>query len=277
MSHKNTRKNTSKNRQKLLNHLSILVDGQTPKDFEIDDNGDGKYIPSFYIVNSPSAASVVINLAKGQTIFDNRGGLNYCDSSVKVESKTGGVFQGLARAFFTSESMFMTYYSGTSDKRKSVISFASELPGDMLGVRIKPGNKFTMGTRNFVAATENLKLNVKTRFRNIFGGGNIAINEIINDSDSDGMVWLSAFGGIEHLHIPSDTSIKVDHGLFVVANSDYNYTITTIGGLKSFVFGGEGFAMHFVGPCDIYIQSRNINHFLQFINQNIMKNKKLMF
>jgi len=155
-----------------------------------------------------------------------------------------------------------------------VVSFASELPGDMLGVRIKPGEKFTMGTRNFVAATENLKLNIKSRFRNIFGGGNIAINEIINQSDSDGMVWLSAFGGIEHLHIPSNTSIKVDHGLFVVAKSEYNYTLTTIGGLKSFVFGGEGFAMQFDGPCDIYIQSRNINHFLYFINQNIMKNKK---
>ena len=109
----------------------------------------------------------------------------------------------------------------------------------------------------------------RSRFRNIFGGGNIFINEVVNESDSDGMVWLAAFGGIEHLHIPAGTSIKVDHGLFVVARSEFNYTVSSIGGLKSFIFGGEGFAMHFHGPCDIYIQSRNVNHFLHFINMNM--------
>jgi uncharacterized protein (TIGR00266 family) len=267
-----TKRQTRKSKhqkQHLEGRHSIIADGRIPSQFELDDNGDGKHIPSFYIVNSPSAASVVINLAKGQTIFDNKGALNYCDSSVQVETKTGGFWQGVARAFFTSESMFLTYYTGTLDERKTVVSFASSLPGDMLGVRIKPGERFTMSTYNFVAATNNLKLNVKTRFRNFFGGGDIFINEIINESDSDGMVWLAAFGGIEHLHIPSNTSIKVDHGLFVVAKSEFNYQVTGIGGLKSFIFGGEGFAMHFHGPCDIYIQSRNINHFLHFINMNM--------
>ena len=201
------------NKQHLEGRHSIVADGRIPSQFELDDNGDGKYIPSFYIVNSPSAASVIINLAHGQTIFDNKGALNYCDSSVKVETKTGGFWQGVARALLTSESMFMTYYSGTLKERKTVVSFASPLPGDMLGVRIKPGEKFTMNSHNFVAATNNLKLSVKTRFRNIFGGGNIFINEVVNESDSDGMVWLAAFGGIEHLHIPAGTSIKVDHGL----------------------------------------------------------------
>ena len=265
-----TRKASHKRiKQNLLGHHSITVDGKIPSQFESDDNGDGKYIPSFYIVNSPSAASVVINLDKGQTVFDNKGAVNYCDSNLKVETKTGGVWQGIARALFTSESMFLTYYTGTLDERKSVISFASQLPGDIIGVRIRPNEKFTMSSYNFVAATNNLKLNVKSRFRNIFGGGNIFINEVINQSNSDGIVWLAAFGGIEHLHIPADSSLKVDHGLFVVARSEFNYDITTIGGLKSFVFGGEGFAMHFDGPCDIYVQSRNINHFLHFINMNI--------
>jgi uncharacterized protein (TIGR00266 family) len=251
-----------------VKHHSIVTDGKLPAQFETDDAGDNKFIPSFYIINSPSAASVIMNLAQDQAIYDNKGALNYCDSTVKVETKTGGILQGIARALVTTESMFMTYYTGTQSDRKTVISFASPLPGDIIGVR-KPGEMFTMSSYNFVAATVNIKLNVKTRFRNIFGGGPIFINEAVNSSNMDGMVWLAAYGGIEHLHIPSGTSLKVDHGLFVVARSEFNYNITTIGGLKSFVFSGEGFAMHFHGPCDIYIQSRNINHFLHFLNSNM--------
>lgn len=178
----------------------------------------------------------------------------------------------------------MTYYTGTQSERKTVISFASHLPGDMIAVRIKPGEKFTLSSMSFIAATENIELNTKTRFRNIFGGDNIFISEasVKKDINSDGMVWLAAFGGIEHLTIPAGISMKIDHGLFVVAKSEYNYEITTIGGLKSFIFGGEGFAMHFYGPSDIYVQSRNINHYMHFLSSRIAtghgtkhENKKL--
>ena len=262
---------SAKHSKKRLKHQrhSIVADGRIPTEFEEMDNGDGKYIPSFYIANSPSAASVVINLDNGQTVYDNKGALNYCDSTIKVETKTGGILQGIARAILTTESMFMTYYTGTKSNGKTLLSFASPLPGDIVGVRILPGESYTMNNNNFVAATTNIKLKVKSRFRNIFGGGNIFINEAKNDTDSDGMVWVAAFGAIEHLHIPESVGIKIDHGLFVIANSNYNYSLSSIGGLKSFIFGGEGFTMHFVGPCDVYIQSRNINHFLHFINMNI--------
>jgi uncharacterized protein (TIGR00266 family) len=265
------RKRSTKRKQHLEGRHSIIADGRVPSQFELNDNGDGKYIPSFYIVNSPAAASVVINLDKGQTVFDNKGGVNYCDSSVKVETKTGGVLQGILRGLLTSESMFLTYYTGALEERKTVISFASYLPGDMLGIKIKPGERFTTSSHSFVAATNNLKLKVKTRLRNLFGGGGVFINEVYNESDGDGMLWISAYGGIEHLHIPTGTSIKVDDGLFVVARSEYEYELTKIGGLKSFVFGGEGIAMHFHGPCDIYVQSRNINQFLHFIHHYIVK------
>lgn len=273
-SHNSTKSTKSKKSNNLIGRHNIITDGNIPKQFEKDDNGDNKYIPAFYIINSPSAASVVINLAKNQTVFDNKASLNYCDSSVKVETKTGGFLKGIGRALFTTESMFMTYYTGTLDDRKTVISFASPLSGDIIGLRIKPNEKYSMNSYNFVAATNNIKLNINSRLRNIFGGGNIFITEVENTSDSDGMVWIAAFGGIEHIHIPANLSLKVDHGLFVIAQSEYQYEITTIGGLKSFIFGGEGFAMHFHGPCDIYIQSRNINHFLQFINLNLKMEKK---
>ena len=278
-SSKHTIKNVSNSQtQVLLGHHSLKIDNKLPKQFENDDNGDGKYIPTFYIVNSPSAASVVIHLNKNQTVYDQKGALNYCDSAVKIETKTGGIMRGFMRALFTTESFFMTYYTGTLDERKTVVSFASHLIGDIIGVRIKSGEKMTLSSMSFVAATTNIELNVKTRFRNILGGDNIFISEasIVKSgpgSDCDGMIWLAAFGGIEHLTVPDGVSMKVDHGLFVVAKSEYNYKITSIGGLKSFMFGGEGFAMHFFGPCDIYIQSRNINHYLHFLDSRLKKSK----
>lgn len=98
--------NKSKNKSKTdkthkiyKGHHSIVVDSRLSKSFENHDNGDGKYIPNFYIVNSPAAASVVIQLDRNQTVFDQKGALNYCDSTTKVETKSGGIWSGIKKHY----------------------------------------------------------------------------------------------------------------------------------------------------------------------------------
>lgn len=250
-----------------------------PTEFQQENKGDNKYIPNFYVVNSPSASTVIINLDINQSIFSIKGVLNYCDAGVKIETKTGGIFKGIARGLATSESMFMNYYTGTgktsddtntiSKNTENIVSFGGYLPGDIVGIEVKPNEKYTTSSNTFIAATSNLQLNTSSRFRNIIGGGGVFITQIVNESEHPGILWVSAFGGIEHLHIPTGTSMKIDDGLFVVAKSQYEYGISKAGGVKSFLLGGEGFVMDFKGPCDIYIQSRNIQNFIQYIKSHI--------
>jgi len=258
------------------NRESVTVDSKMgDKHMEKHDPGDGKYIPKFKIINSPGSASVVMYLKEGQTVYDQHGCLNYCDSSLKVKTQTGGIMRGLVRALFTSESFFMTYYTGMR-VRESVASFASFLPGDLIAIRIKPGESYVMTSYGLVCATENIVLGTKFRFRNVLGGGGMFITEakVDDKSNSDGMIWVASYGGFERLTVEPGESIKIDHGLFCVAKSQYNYELTTMGGLKSTFFSGEGFMMKFHGPCEIYVHCRNVNHFIHFIEANVVKNLK---
>lgn len=285
---KNKSRKKIKNSEPVTSRLSAMMENPgnvsgsselAPTNFQQENPGNHKFIPKFYVVNSPSASSAMIFLDKDQTIFCNKGCLNYCDIGVKVETKTGGVLQGLLRSLATSESMFMTYYTGTgltdSENQnspkisKNIVSLAGFLPGDLVGIEIKPGERYSVSSNSFIAATFNLKLDIKTRFRNLFGGGGVFMSEVYNDSQENGILWVCSFGGIEHLHIPNGTSMKIDNGLFVVAKSEYEYTISKVGGWKSFFLGGEGIVMNFKGPCDIYIQSRSITNFLSFIQMHV--------
>lgn len=269
MRNSQTQKNDIYNNK--TNKGSIKYDKTTMKEIELEDNGDGKMIPQFKIINGPSYATVVINLGKDQEIYDQKGAVNYADSSIDVNTKSGGVFKAIFRSLLTSQSFFMTYYKGTRPK-PSTIAFASSLPGDMFSVRIKPGSRYLISSDSFVCATINVTLETESRFKNILGGDSIflTIASVKNiEGASDGMIWIASFGGYERLVIPEGESIKIEHGLFCLSNANINYTISKMGGLKTFFLGDSGFFMKYNGPCEVYVHGRNMSQYLHFISKNI--------
>jgi uncharacterized protein (TIGR00266 family) len=250
---------------------SILYDHQTMKYISLEGNGDGKMIPNFKIINRPSNATVVINLGNNQEVYDQKGAVNYADSTIKVNTKTGGVMKALFRSLLTSQSFFMTYYTGTRDKL-STVAFSSPLSGDMFAVRIKPGSRYLISSDCFVCATGNVKLKTESRFKNILQDESVflsvaSVEQTINASD--GMIWISSFGGYERLVIPDGESIKVEHGLFCLSDANLNYSISKLGGLKTFFLGDSGFFMTYKGPCELYVNNRNLNQYLHFIEKRM--------
>lgn len=229
-------------------------------------DGDNELIPKFKIVNSPSYAKVIMHLKKNQTVYCNYASLNYMDSNIKVHTKTNGVISGIIRSLFTDTSMFQNYFTGTDDK-ESIISFSSFLPGDIIAMKIKQGERFVIAENGFLAATENINVTTTTKFKNLFTGSPIAMNEVSIDpkSNKEGMVWISSYGGFDKITIDAGKKIKVDSGLFAFANKKYDYSISTIGNIKSMVLSGHNIMMEFQGPSEIYVRSNNVNKFANFI------------
>jgi uncharacterized protein (TIGR00266 family) len=230
--------------------------------------GNKQLIPKFHIVNSPSFASVVIYLAKGQSVFCNYGSLNYMDSSIDVSTRSDGFFSGLIRSFFTTTSMFLTYYTGMTDK-ESVVSFSSFIPGDIIAMKIKPGEKYIVSQHGFLAASANILISTTTKFKNIFVGGDLFLNEISCDSKSpeDGIVWISAYGGFDKITVNAGESVKVDRGLFALAKKEYDFSISTIGNVKSYFLSGNTMMMNFRGPCELYVHSNNLDKYLAYLSK----------
>ena len=266
-----TKKSANRNS---ANRNSINVDSKlVDKNMETSDSGNNKFIPKFKIINGPSSGCVVMYLKKDQTVFDQSGFLNYCDDTIKVKTKSpGGIMSGLARALLTSQSYYMTYYSGTTNA-ESIACFSSFLPGDVIAVRIKPGDSYMVTSHSFICATDNIKLETKFRFKNILGGGGMFLNEISipKESKDDGMVWVASHGGFERIVLSEGEGIRLEHGLFCIAKSKYKYELVTLGGIKSSLFSGETFMMKFKGPCELYINSRDTSKFIKFISNHIEK------
>jgi uncharacterized protein (TIGR00266 family) len=230
-------------------------------------NGDGKYIPKFKIVNSPSFASVVVSLEKGQSVYCNYGSMNYCDGTVDISTRSQGFFRSLIRKFFTTTSFFLNYYTGVYDKETHV-SFSSYMPGDIIAIRIKKGDVYTMSSHGFLCATPNIKISTSARFRNlIVRNESVFFNEVslMDDCQEDGMVWMSSYGGFDKVEVEAGESIKVNGGIFAFTESRNNFTLATEGNIKSFLFSGETILMRFRGPCTIYVHSQNFVEYTKYL------------
>ena len=233
-------------------------------------------IPKFNVINSPAFAAVAIYLKEGQSVFSNYGTLNYMDGTINVSTKSNGIMSGIIRSLFTTSSFFQTYYTGTQPIQ-SIVTLSSYIPGDIIAMRIKPGEHFVVSQFGFLAASANIKVETSTRFKNMFYGESIFLNEIhvAKDSNEDGIVWIASYGGFDKIIVKSGETIKVDQGLFCFAKKEYNYEITAVGNIKSFLFSGTQFMMRFKGPCEIYVHSNNMHNWIAHLKKTIGKSKDM--
>jgi len=232
--------------------------------------GDGAFVPSYKIVNRPSAGSVIIYLGKDQAIFDRYGYMNYCDGSIKINVN---LQKGIAGIFklLKGEDAFDNYYQGTTDI-PAPVCFSSDFPGDVISIKIRPGDKYVFNTSSFLCATVNLNFGILVRLRNIFGGGDVVLKTASLKEGDAGMLWLKADGGYEKVVIESGKTMRIHNNLFCVAKAECKYELTGLGGFKSSLLSGEGIIMKFKGPCEIYIHSRNNEKFIQIL-KSIIKSK----
>ena len=228
-------------------------------------SGGKEHIPEYKIEDGPAFARVNFNLKKGQMIYANAGMMSYMDKSIAVKTETRGFLKGLVRAVLTTSSMFQTGYEATVDNTK--LSFSSHLPGDITPLVIRPGDKYTLSSFSVVCMTSNIKIDTKMRLKGMFLGENAFLPQayIDENSNENGIIWIASYGGVEKIDVPSGTTLSVDNGMFLAANSTTSFTVGKVGGIKSFFFSGEGLVMDFKGPCSLYVQGRNLNQFTQFI------------
>ena len=225
------------------------------------------YIPKYKIENAPSFASVVMKLAPDQSVYSNEHRLSYMDPSIKVSKRSsGGIFAGIVRGIFTTESFLQSEFTGSADvDSNNELVLANNLPGDIKDLMVLPGEEFLISTHCLIAFTPNVKLNTTVKWSNILMGDTPFLTTIRNDSDKPGMVWLAGYGGIKTLRLAENEDIIVAKGLVVASEFFNHYKVS----MKEFT----SFSMKFSGPCVIYVQGRNIHSFIDFMAGHI-KGKK---
>ena len=224
---------------------------------------DNVSIPAYKIFHTPSNAELVLNLEENQTIYANGGLMVWMNSSIKVKTETGGFFAGLKRSLFTDNSLFLTNYTGTSNDGKSnKICFSSELPGDIIEIKIKPGEKKIISSGSIVVCSSNIKFDTQFRLSGLFTSNNLFLAELSVPigSSNYGIAWISSFGSIDKLDIKENEEYLVDNNHFLECDSDVKYTIKTLGDFKTSLLSGQGYIMSFKGPCNVLVQNKNFKN-----------------
>ena len=234
------------------------------------------YIPNYKINFGPAFATLELDLKKKQSVFAEGGVYNRMDDSVEMKTSTrGGIWKGLKRALFTSNTLFLNTFTGLSSIENKLV-LASHLPGDILPMRIEPGQSIVTCNHAFLGASHNIAP-PDTRFRgkNMFLGASMFLTELKVDKkyDNSGIAWISSYGPYKKISLKKGEIHLVDGGLFLCADGDVRFKVVKPsakqGYIKSTLLSGEGFSMMFEGPCEFYVSGRNLRQFIHFIEKHI--------
>lgn len=232
-----------------------------------------RLVPEYHINNKDGYGMVIIKLKKGQTVGIAYSVLSYYDSSLDINTRSqNGVFKGIFRKMVTGDSVFKTFFTGTQNTNNELV-LSHYLPGSIIPLIVKPGESYRIDNNSLLGYTSNLKIETKSKFRNILLQQGIFQEAFYNDTTEDGMLWIHSYGGHTELILKGGESKKVAYGLFIAADANLNYNVSTLKGAKSFFLGATTTLFKFEGPCKVYIHNKNYNNLMFDIIKNVPNRK----
>ncbi len=210
----------------------------------------------------PSYSMLVVNLEQGEKIIAESGALTYMDPNIEVHTrKREKSFLGsLSLAIFGRQSFWVNEY--TASKGPGEVAFVSAPVGDIETLEVKPDQGYVIQKAAYIASTENVDLDVKWEgfTKGLFGQGLFMIK-----AKGDGTLFINTFGAIDKHTLKPGQTLIVDNFHLVAFSDTCNYKVTKFGGLKETLLGGEGLVTRITGPGDVYIQTKNLREFVEWL------------
>lgn len=227
------------------------------------------------ILYKPSYAVLKLEIEPGQAVMAEAGSMVSMSPDMQVKTRLNtsydpraggfsrllslllGIFVALMRKILGGESFFLNRY--TSEGGSGELLLAPMVCGDVVHRRLE-GEKVFVQAGSYLASTPEIRMKLKfTGIRGLFSGESLFLLEC----EGRGDLWLNAYGGIELIEVTE--SCVVDTGHLVAFESSLNWSVRTVGGLKSTVLSGEGLVIEFRGSGRLWIQSRNLKGFAGWI------------
>ena len=210
----------------------------------------------------PSYSMLVVNLEQGEKIIAESGALTYMDPNIEVHTrKREKSFLGsLSLAIFGRQSFWVNEY--TASNGPGEVAFVSAPVGDIETLEVKPDQGYVIQKAAYIASTENVDLDVKWEgfTKGLFGQGLFMIK-----AKGEGTLFINTFGAIDKHTLKPGQTLIVDNFHLVAFSDTCNYKVTKFGGLKETLLGGEGLVTRITGPGDVYIQTKNLREFVEWL------------
>jgi len=216
----------------------------------------------YEIKYKPSYSMLVVNLEPNEKIVAESGAMTYIDPKIKVHTRKRetSLLGTLGLAIFGRQSFWVNEYTALNSPGE--VGFVSAPVGDIEKLEVRPNQGYIIQKAAYIASTENVNLDVKWEgfTKGLFGQGLFMIKVT-----GDGTLFINTFGAIDkHVLEPGQTMI-VDNFHLVAFADTCNYKVSMFGGLKETILGGEGLVTNITGPGEVYIQTKNLGEFVEWL------------
>jgi uncharacterized protein (AIM24 family) len=253
-------------------------DGNKPMDVHVDVEG-----PKIEIKGSTGGQYIVATFTSpSQSILATPGTMIYSKGEVSaVTTQLGGGFmsfmrkaKGAVKRVASGQGFTINTYKGSeqcSPSSPGYVGLSTDIPGDVVGITLQEGEIYRISRGTFITSTHNVTLDADVRVKGAFEFGQEEglVLPTLKCEKGVGKAWIGGFGTFEKHKLDKGQTMMVDNGVFLAVSNNQPYEMVKTG--KSFMgslFSGEGLAMKFTGPCDVYTQSKNFNNLCREISQN---------
>ncbi len=216
----------------------------------------------YEIKYKPSYSMLVVQLSQGESITAESGAMTYMNPNVEVKTRKRekSLLGTIGLKLIGRQSFWVNDYMAPSGEAEA--AFVSAPVGDIETLEVKSNQGYIIQKTAYIASTQDVDLDVQWQgfTKGLFGQGLFMIKV-----SGNGTLFINTFGAIDkHTLKPGETMI-VDNFHLVAFSDTCQYKVTKFGGLKETLLGGEGLVTQITGPGDVYIQTKNLREFVDWL------------
>jgi len=217
---------------------------------------------NYEIKYKPSYSMLVVQLKPDETITAESGSMTYMSPNVDVHTRRRekSILGSIGLKLLGRQSFWVNDFKAEGSQGE--VAFVSAPVGDIQTLEVKPDEGYIIQKSAYIASTQNVDLDVKWQgfTKGLFGQGLFMIK-----ATGEGTLFINTFGAIDKHTLKSGQTLIVDNFHLVAFSNSCNYKVKKFGGLKETLLGGEGLVTEIRGPGDVYIQTKNLREFVEWL------------
>jgi len=216
----------------------------------------------YQIKYSPSYSLLVVNLEPGEQITGEAGAMTYMTPSIEVRTRKRerSILGTLTTALVGGQSFFVNDYAAVGGAGE--IGLVAAPVGDIAKLDVQPNRGYIIQKAGYLASSQSVDLDIRWEgfTKGLFGQGLFMIK-----TTGQGDLFINTFGAIDRHELVPDQELVVDNFHLVGFSDTCGYRVERIGGWKETIFSGEGLVTRIKGPGEVYIQTKNLKEFADWI------------
>ena len=218
----------------------------------------------FEIKYGPSYALLEVQLPANGHIIAEAGALTYMSSNINVETRTRmretGIWGTIKVSLLGGETLFITDYSAEGGPGKA--GFVSAPLGDITHLDVSASKGYIIQSSAYIASTTGVTLDTQWQG---FAKGLFGQNLFMLKTQGEGDIFINTFGAIDKHELAAGERLIVDNYHLAALSDTCQYDVRMFGGLKSTILGGEGLVTEVTGPGEVYVQTKNVKEFVDWL------------